>query len=148
MARNATDESWGHLEHRRYALHDRDTKFCASFRATLASRGTKPIQLPARSPNLNACGEMGTLVKQECLSKLILFGERSLPRVLGEFVEHFHGAESPGQGQRAAVSPQRGKTWSASKIGLLQRAPGRTAQILQPCRMNILAFREAELNED
>jgi hypothetical protein len=29
-------------------------------------------------------------VKQECLSKLILFGEASLRRAIGEFVEHFH----------------------------------------------------------
>ena len=29
-------------------------------------------------------------VKEECLSKLILFGEASLRRALGEFVEHFH----------------------------------------------------------
>jgi hypothetical protein len=29
-------------------------------------------------------------VKQEFLSKLILFGEASLRRALGEFVAHFH----------------------------------------------------------
>ena len=29
-------------------------------------------------------------MKQECLSKLILFGEASLLRALVEFVEHFH----------------------------------------------------------
>lgn len=29
-------------------------------------------------------------VKEECLSKLILFGERSLRRVLTEFLDHFH----------------------------------------------------------
>ena len=29
--------------------------------------------------------------KQECLSKLILFGEGSLRRALQEFVEHSHG---------------------------------------------------------
>jgi transposase InsO family protein len=90
MARNATDESWGYLDHRRYALHDRDTKFCASFRATLASGGIRPIQLPARSPNLNAFAERWVGVKQECLSKLVLFGEASLRSVLGEFVELFH----------------------------------------------------------
>jgi putative transposase len=76
MARNATDESWGHLERRRYSLHDRDTKFCASFRATLPSGGIKPLQLPARSPNLNAFAERWVRsVKQECLSKLTLFSE-------------------------------------------------------------------------
>jgi hypothetical protein len=46
MGRNATVESWGNLERRRYALHDRDTKFCDSFRATLRSGGIRPIQLP------------------------------------------------------------------------------------------------------
>ena len=99
MARNATNESWGHLERRRYALHDRDTKFCASFRAALASGGIRPIQLPARSPNLNAFAERWVRsVKQECLSKLILCGEVSLRRALGEFVEHFH-AERNHQGK-------------------------------------------------
>ena len=99
MARNATDQTWGHLEHRRYALHDRDTKFCASFRATLASGGIRPIQLPARSPNLNAFAERWVRsVKQECLSKLILIGEAALRRALGEFVEHFH-AERNHQGK-------------------------------------------------
>jgi putative transposase len=29
-------------------------------------------------------------VKEECLSKLILFGEGSLQRALREFIEHFH----------------------------------------------------------
>lgn len=92
MARNATDESWGHLERRRYALHDRDTKFCVSFRATLAAGGIKAIQLPAHSPNLNAFAERWVR------SKLILFGEASLRRALVEFVEHFH-AERNHQGK-------------------------------------------------
>jgi hypothetical protein len=38
-------------------LHDRDTKFCASFRSALASGGVKTIQLPAKSPNLSAFAE-------------------------------------------------------------------------------------------
>jgi hypothetical protein len=57
MARNATGEAWGFLDQRRYALHDRDAKFCAVFRSTLAAGGIEPIQLPARSPNLNTHAE-------------------------------------------------------------------------------------------
>jgi hypothetical protein len=57
IARNATSESWGFLDERRYALHDRDTKFCSLFRATLKVGGITPIQLPARSPNMNAYAE-------------------------------------------------------------------------------------------
>jgi putative transposase len=99
MARNATDESWGYLNQRRYALHDRDVKFYASFRATLASGGIQPIQLPTRSPNLNAFAERWVRsVKEECFSKLILFGETSLRRALTEFIDHFH-AERNHQGK-------------------------------------------------
>jgi hypothetical protein len=52
VARNAIDEASGHLRQVRYVLHDRDTKFCASFRATLPTAGVKCIMLPPRSPNL------------------------------------------------------------------------------------------------
>ena len=57
VARNAIDEASGHLLPIRYVLHDRDTKFCASFSSTLTSGGVKCIALPARSPNLNAFAE-------------------------------------------------------------------------------------------
>jgi len=91
MARNATGEAWGFLDQRRYALHDRDTKFCPAFRETLKAGGIKPIQLPARSPNLNSFAERWVRsVKAEALSKRILFGEASLRRALTEFIDHYH----------------------------------------------------------
>src|SRR5215831_10946694 len=99
MACNATGETWGLLEQRRYALHDRDTKFCSVFRATLAAGGIKPIPLPARIPNLNAFAERWVRsAKEECLSKLILFGEASLRRALTAFMDHYH-RERNHQGQ-------------------------------------------------
>ena len=99
MARNATGEEWGFLEQRRYVLHDRDAKFCSVFRDTLAAGGIKPIQLPPRSPDLNCYAERWVRsVKEECLSKLILFGEGSLRRAVAEFIEHFH-AERNHQGK-------------------------------------------------
>src|SRR6516164_6183777 len=36
----------------RYLLHDRDTKFCQSFRELLKTGDVNPLRLPARSPNL------------------------------------------------------------------------------------------------
>ena len=91
IGHSATQETWGYLDPCRYVLHDRDTKFCASFRSALASGGVKTIPLPARSPNLNAFAERWVRsVKQECLSKLILFGEAPLSRVLAEYSRHYH----------------------------------------------------------
>jgi putative transposase len=59
----------------------------------------EPLVLPARSPNLNAYAERWVRsVKEECLSKVILSGERSLRRALCEYVEHYH-AERNHQGK-------------------------------------------------
>jgi len=82
IGRTVTQDTWGYLHSCRYVLHDRDTKFCASFRSALASGGVKTIRLPAKSPNLNAFVDRWVRsVKQECLSKVILFGEGPLSRV-------------------------------------------------------------------
>jgi putative transposase len=92
VARNATMEGSGYLNGCRYLLHDRYQKFCREFRETLAVGGVKCLLLPARSPNLNAHAERWVRsIKEECLSRLILFGENSLRRVVSEFLEHYHG---------------------------------------------------------
>ena len=92
IARNVTMEGCGILTNCRYLLHDRDTKFTPSFRAIITSGQVEPLALPAHSPNLNAYAERWVRsVKEECLSKVILLGERSLRRTMSEYVEHYHG---------------------------------------------------------
>jgi transposase InsO family protein len=72
---------------------DRDKKFCAEFRDTLAASGVECVALPACSPNLNCYAERWVRsVKEECLSKLILFGEAALRRALTQFEEHYEYA--------------------------------------------------------
>jgi putative transposase len=91
MGRNVTMQKWGFLANSRYLLHDRDSKFCLSFRQLIEAGKVKTMALPARSPNLNAYAERWVRsVKQECLSKLILFGERPLRRALQQYVAHYH----------------------------------------------------------
>jgi putative transposase len=57
MARNVTMERCGALGDSRYLLHDRDTKYTVSFLAIIESAHIKLLQLPTRSPNLNAYSE-------------------------------------------------------------------------------------------
>ena len=91
MARNVTMEGTGFLAHCRYLLHDRDSKYCASFRELIEAEKVKALALPPKSPNLNAYAERWVRsVKEECLSKLILFGERSLRRALHHYELHYH----------------------------------------------------------
>src|SRR6516225_9686820 len=102
QARNMTMEEWGWLRGCRYLLHDRDTKFCESFRELIESGSVDPIRLPARSPNLNLYAERWVRsVKEECLAKLILFGESSLRRALEQYLLHYHQERNhQGKGNR------------------------------------------------
>jgi transposase InsO family protein len=91
IARNVTMEAWGFLSPGQYLIHDRDGKFCPAFQQTIDAAGVKRVPLPARSPNLNAHAERWVRsVKDECLSRLILFGEASLRHALYQYVDHYH----------------------------------------------------------
>ena len=91
QARNMTMQEWGCLRGCRYLLHDRDAKFCQSFRELIKTGSVNPLRLPARSPNLNSYAERWVRsVKEECLAKLILFGESSLRRALQQHLLHYH----------------------------------------------------------
>jgi putative transposase len=136
IARSATQESWGYLHPCRYILHDRDTKFCASFRSLLAGSGMITIPLPARSPNLNAFAERWVRsAKEECLAKLILFGEGPLSRTLAEFSAHYHSERNhQGKGNKLLFPEpgdepiQRGQTVACRhRLGGLLKYYGRAA---------------------
>jgi putative transposase len=91
IARNVTMAEWGFLAPGQYLIHDRDGKYCSAFQQIIDAAGVKRVPLPARSPNLNAHAERWVRsVKDECLSRLILFGEASLRHALHEYVDHYH----------------------------------------------------------
>lgn len=90
-ARNVTMEEWGFLSPGQYLIHDRDGKYCPAFQQIIDAAGVTRVPLPPRSPNLNAYAERWVRsVKEECLSRLILFGEASLHHALTQYVAHFH----------------------------------------------------------
>jgi putative transposase len=115
IARSATQDDWGYLQGCRYVPLDRDTKFCASFRSALATGGIKAIPLPVRSPNLNAFAERWVRsVKQECLSKVILFGGGPLSRVLTEYSRHYHSERNhQGKGNQLLFPASRHRLGAA-----------------------------------
>jgi hypothetical protein len=84
-------EEWGFLSSGQYLIHDRDGKYCPAFQRLIDEAGVTRVPLPPRSPNLNAYAERWVRsVKEECLSRMILFGESALRHALTHYVEHFH----------------------------------------------------------
>lgn len=122
IARNVTAYD-GELINAKYLLHDRDGKYTEKFDALFESIGCKVKKLPPKSPNLNAFAErwVGT-VKDECLSKYILFSQKMLKYVLKEYVAHFH-AERNHQGKNNTLLfpdervENSGKITKSSRLG-------------------------------
>jgi transposase InsO family protein len=103
IARHVTMADWGFLQPGQYLIHDRDGKFCPAFHHVIDAAGVQRVPLPPRSHNLNAYAERWVRsVKEEALSRLILFGERTLRHALTEYVTHVH-QERPHQGQGNVV---------------------------------------------
>jgi transposase InsO family protein len=99
VARNLTMNELGILKPGQYLIHDRDKKFCLAYHQILDDAGVKRLPLPPRSPNLNSIAERFVRsVKEEAVSRFILFGEKSLRHVLTEYLAHYH-AERPHQGK-------------------------------------------------
>jgi putative transposase len=91
VARNLTMEEWGFLSPGHYLIHDGDGKYCPAFQQLIAAAGVKRVPLPPRSPNLNAYAERWVRsIKEECLARVILFGEASLRHALTQYGEHYH----------------------------------------------------------
>jgi transposase InsO family protein len=107
VARNVTMEEWGFLSSGQYLIHDRDGKYCPAFQQIIDAAGVTRVPLPPRSPNLNAYAERWVRsVKEECLSRLILFGEASLRHALTQYMEHFyHERNHQGKGHVLLFSP-------------------------------------------
>jgi putative transposase len=91
IARNLTDLNDGFLRGKRYLILDRDSKYCDAFRRVLVREGIQVIRLPPQSPNLNAFAERCVRsIKEECLSRMIFFGQVSLQHAIRQFMAHYH----------------------------------------------------------
>ena len=91
-ARRLTDAVDGCLVGHGVLICDRDSKWTEGFRRILQDAGVRIVLTPVQAPNANAYAERFVRsIREECLDRLVLFGERRLLRALDEFVAHYHG---------------------------------------------------------
>jgi len=87
----AAERAVGFLKGCRYLIHDRDTKYSLRFKLVMEAAGVGLIRMPFQAPNPNAHAERFVRsIKEECLGRMILFGEGHLRHVIKQYLEHYH----------------------------------------------------------
>jgi transposase InsO family protein len=105
-ARRLTDAVDGFLASHQILMCDRDSKWTDGFRGIVHDAGVRIVLTPVQAPNANAYAERFVRsIREECLDRLILFGERRLLRALDEFVAHYHGERNHQGLGNALITP-------------------------------------------
>jgi hypothetical protein len=91
LVRTLTAAEDGALGPGHVLICDRDAKWSAPVRAGLGEAGIRVVQTPYQAPNANAYAERFVRsIKEECLNRIIPFGERHFCQTMAEYVEHYH----------------------------------------------------------
>jgi transposase InsO family protein len=125
VARNLTDEFDGFFRGKRYVIMDRDGKFTATFRRILREAGVKAVRLPPRSPDLNSQMERFVrTIKEECLRRMILFGESMLRRAINEFLAHYQGERNHQGLENRLIEPKEDIGTATGRVVCRRRLGG------------------------
>ena len=125
IARELTNFEDGFLNGKRYILMDRDGKFCPAFRNTLKNENVEPVLLPPRSPNLNAHLErFHRSLKEECLERMIFFGEKSLRSAVSQYLDHYHQERNHQGLNNRVIDPADEVGTSSGEIACRERLGG------------------------
>jgi putative transposase len=115
----------GLFERMRFLIHDRDSKFAASFDEVFRSEGIEVIHTPIRAPQANAYAERFVrTVRTDCLDWLLILGRRHLEHVLHIYIRHYN-RERPHRGlalltpdsTNAHPRPSRGEIKRRGRLG-------------------------------
>jgi putative transposase len=125
IGRKLTDPIDGTLAEKRFLILDRDSKVSIAFRNLLKDASVEVMRLPYRSPNLNAYAERFVRsIKDECLNRMIFFGERSLRKATREYATHYHRERNHQGIDNRLIEPGNRGEVASSAIKCAQRLGG------------------------
>ena len=105
----------------RFLIRDRDARFTTAFDAILASEGLKVMKTPPQTPQANCYAERWIrTARAECTDRMLIYDERHLRSVLGEYADHYN-RHRPHQSRQQLPPDQESQTTALLNLPVQRR---------------------------